>query len=76
MTGDDVSLVIPFDAEDQHQEAEWSQWLEGTHKFPSALFSIPGALVGSKVPTFLNDSTPITKIGPGFILQFFYSLII
>lgn len=76
VTGDEVSLVIPTDVEDQHKEAEWSQWLKGTHKLPSALFSIPDALAGSQVPTFLNDSTPVTKIGPSFILQIFYAWII
>lgn len=39
-------------------------------------FSIPNALVGSKVPTSLNDSTPVTKIGLSFILQNFYAWII
>lgn len=73
VTGDDTSSVIPTDAEDQHKEAEWNQWLEDTDQLP---FSILDALVGSKIPTSFNDSTPVTKIGLIFIIQILHVWII
>lgn len=69
VTGKDTSLVYKFllILKDEHKEAEWRQWFEHrikTHRsLLQFLFSVPDALLGFRVSTFLNDSTPVRKRG-------------